>query len=244
MKVVCCLFAILLAYVSAYPEGAPAGQCVEMTPGHNANQADNSGDPIPAQTEDFPFNIITNVNCYNAGSTVHVRIVRKDTCPPYGIEGIFVQARTGVDNANAHGTFTADADQMLKTVDCNLEDGTVATANAITHSEKIEVANSVTFTWTAPADAADGSPMLYFVATVVSEFDEFWVKQMSDAISYMETCESMDLPPDSTCAQEEHSSHEGGESSPEAGDTAAILSANMAVSVLALMAAILYTFFN
>jgi len=214
-----------------------------MTPGHNANQADNSGDPIPAKdTADFPFDIITNVDCYSAGSTVHVRIVRKDTCPEYGIEGLFVQARTGVDDANAHGTFTADADQMLKTVDCNLEDGTVATANAITHSEKIDVANSVTFTWTAPDDAADGSPMLYFVATVVSEFDEFWVKQVSpNAISYMETCETMDLPEDSTCAQVTHSSHE---SSEEETDTAAILSANMAVSVLALMAAILYTFFN
>jgi len=246
MKGVCCvLLAALVASANAYSGGAPDGACESMRPGHRQGGTTEDSDPLlDPKTEEFPFEIITNTEgCYNAGEAIQVKLRRKDSCPPYAIEGLFVQARVSVDDTDAHGTFSSD-DDNLQTRDCPTTANADATMNALTHKTKYDVVDSVSFTWTPPADAADGDSVM-FVATVVTEFDEFWVKQASAAISFNAECDSSGtLDEDHECEAVEHSSHAEGESSEEETDTAAILSANMAVSVLALMAAILYTFFN
>ncbi|KAG6459360.1 putative defense protein Hdd11-like [Manduca sexta] len=149
-------FAMLLVagYVSAYGSGAPQSACQDMIPRH----------PVGPQNTSAPYIITTSTKVVKAGTPMQVTISGKK--PENTMRGILLQARQG---DKIVGKFTLDDnDSFAQLLDCG-EPG-----NAITHKRHPPEFDkqTVTFTWTPPADLNDN---IRFRATIAYSGAVFWL---------------------------------------------------------------------
>nr|WDQ26754.1 venom peptide [Acharia stimulea] len=148
-------------YVECYSIGAPNSACVDMTPGHG----------VPARSDNAPYTVTTSSKIVKAGTPVEVVIAAKDSSKP--MKGILLQARHGDEPI---GTFTVPADDIFaQTLNCG------SPANAVTHKkhEAKDDQLTVSYLWTPPADFTGD---IKFLATIVHNFDNFWVKVPSPTV--------------------------------------------------------------
>lgn len=158
------LIVSLVAMVTSYPTGAPAGTCESMTPGHAAS---TGSDPSI-------FTVSASTTMYGPGDEITVTISTSGTA----FRGFHIQARKAGETT-PYGTFkTPSASTQL--LQCS------AAGDAWTHSDRTDK-TSVTATWTAP-DSDMGT--IAFQATIVQEFSQaggvsiFYQNIMSEDLVY------------------------------------------------------------
>lgn len=156
-----------------HPEGVPLefpNICQTMVPSHN--------NTLP-NTDAAPFSISFSAACYDATLPINVTIQATQATTQF--IGFFVEARKPGINSFSYGIFDSNGDHQIKTLKCfNTEASAVCQYNpggmktrSVRHAghDHTKWANK-TFKWTPPNNIADE---LEFVATVVQEYDEFWV---------------------------------------------------------------------
>ncbi|XP_026777771.3 putative defense protein Hdd11 [Pangasianodon hypophthalmus] len=142
--------------VTGYETGAPAGRCVDMTPGHN----------VPPQSSPSPYTIVVSNTTFSTNQAIKVRIQG----PVYA--GLLLQARSG-SNTEAVGTWGVPPPNTQHLA-CSGRD-----QSAITHSNRNSKNNDTTYTWNPPASLQTA----YITATVVSNRTTFWVNLRSAALT-------------------------------------------------------------
>ncbi|XP_028179339.1 putative defense protein Hdd11 [Ostrinia nubilalis] len=143
----------LVACAQGYSSGAPESACEDMIPRH----------PVPPQKSKAPYTITTNTKVVKAGSPLEVVISGKGASDT--IRGLLLQARVGDKPV---GTFTIPPNEPFQLLNC----GTAG--NSVTHTKhdaKLDK-QTVSFTWTPPADLNDE---IKFRATIALNGAVFWV---------------------------------------------------------------------
>uniref|UniRef100_A0AAU6PAZ2 Venom peptide n=1 Tax=Comana monomorpha TaxID=1555636 RepID=A0AAU6PAZ2_9NEOP len=141
-------------YVEGYSVGAPESACVDMVPGHG----------VPPRKEKSPYTITTSTKIVKAGSPMEVVISTSD--PTKLMKGILLQAR---DGDKPIGTFTlAPNDNFAQLLNC----GTPGNAVTHKHHEAKDDKQTESVVWTPPADF---NGEIKFRATIVQNFENFWV---------------------------------------------------------------------
>ncbi|XP_078656419.1 putative ferric-chelate reductase 1 isoform X1 [Branchiostoma floridae x Branchiostoma belcheri] len=139
----------------AYPGGAPAQACLDMTPQHGPSE----------QSSTPPYELVVSNTTYAGGDEIQVTLSRTGNSATF--RGFFIQART-VGLTDAQGRFTNLDSATTKTVNCGSE---ANSENGVTHTGQTDK-SSVTVTWTAPANRVGH---IQFRATVVETEQVFWV---------------------------------------------------------------------
>ncbi|XP_035692794.1 putative ferric-chelate reductase 1 isoform X1 [Branchiostoma floridae] len=166
----------LTAGVWAYPSGAPASACLDMTPQHGPSE----------QTSTPPYELVVSNDTYAGGDEIEVTLRRTGNSAQF--RGFFIQARTP-GSTDAQGQFTTVDSGTTKTVNC----GSVANSeNGVTHTGRTDK-TTVTVTWTAPANRVGH---IQFRATVVETEDVFWVTKVKS--SYVQDPTAGPLPTQAT----------------------------------------------
>ncbi|XP_078575179.1 putative ferric-chelate reductase 1 isoform X2 [Branchiostoma floridae x Branchiostoma japonicum] len=151
----------LTAGVWAYPSGAPATACLDMTPQHGPSE----------QTSTPSYELVVSNDTYAGGDEIEVTLRRTGNSAQF--RGFFIQARTP-GSTDAQGQFTTVDSGTTKTVNC----GSVANSqNGVTHTGRSDK-TTVTVTWTAPANRVGH---IQFRATVVETEAVFWVSEVKSA---------------------------------------------------------------
>ncbi|CAH1238667.1 FRRS1 [Branchiostoma lanceolatum] len=146
---------------SAFPNGAPRGACVTMTPGHIYFNLTR----VHAQTTASPYSLKVGSNLYKPGDTVKVMIVGPQ------FEGFLLQARHNGNTAPVGAFSNPPTD--TKAVTCT------SGSDSMTHANP-NAKQNITLTWTAPSDArAD----VMFIATVAQEKNMFWLNNTSPMVT-------------------------------------------------------------
>jgi hypothetical protein len=149
---------VQLGAVRGSPVGAPAVACEDMTPHHNGNEPQTS---VP------PYQLAASTDAAVAGDAVTV-VLSSDSGELF--KGFFIQARD-VATDEIIGTFQTEE---WKYVDCD-----PGVENAVTHPNN-STKSSVTVDWIAPADYTG---VIAFRATVVRQFDTFWLGIQSGEVT-------------------------------------------------------------
>ncbi|CAH0726522.1 unnamed protein product, partial [Brenthis ino] len=147
----------VVAYTEGYSSGAPESACQDMIPRH----------PVEPQKRPAPYIITTSTKEVKAGTPMEVTIAGKSSADT--IRGLMLQARTGDKGDKIVGLFTvAPNDPLARTLKCS------ANGDTVTHKkhDPKEDKQSVTFTWTPPADLND---IIKFRATIALNGAVFWV---------------------------------------------------------------------
>ncbi|XP_047544731.1 putative defense protein Hdd11 [Vanessa atalanta] len=152
---------VVVAYAEGYSVGAPESACKDMIPRH----------PVPPQKKASPYIITTSTKEVKAGTPMQVTISGKTANDT--IRGIMLQARAG---DKIVGTFKVDPNHPLaQTMNCGV-DGDTVTHKKHEHKDDQQ---TVTFTWTPPADFND---IIKFRATIALNGAVFWVGEESAPI--------------------------------------------------------------
>ncbi|XP_021363148.1 putative ferric-chelate reductase 1 [Mizuhopecten yessoensis] len=152
---------VLLANVGvawSYSMGAPSSTCSTMFPLHNGS---------PAQTSQSPYFFQFIKSTYSPGELISVNLAGNGVL----LKGYQIQARDGV--GKVVGQFTSAAGG--RTINCGVENG------ALTHQNARDKPG-VSFTWQAPNPAVGN---IVFIATVLQNYNVFWVNVNSPAITPM-----------------------------------------------------------
>jgi hypothetical protein len=126
--------AAIAALTSSYPTGAPPSACENLVPRHGNHQPQTS---LP------PVRIVLSQDKVRPGETIDVKVEGIDS--DYTFKGFVIQARNAETNKLV-GTMEVE-DGNSHVLDCN-------GSNSVTQSN-IELKNSVSVRWTAPATAGD-----------------------------------------------------------------------------------------
>eukprot|EP00057_Strongylocentrotus_purpuratus_P003767 XP_003727312.1 PREDICTED: putative defense protein 3 isoform X2 [Strongylocentrotus purpuratus] len=153
-------FLAAVPLVMAYPSGAPLGTCVNLTPGHR----NNASMIIPPQTGPSPYALSVSKNMYTPKEALTVSVTGGS------FRGILLQARLADDTLV--GSFS-NAPTNTKLIDCT------NSSDSVTHSNSDPKSAGTSFTWTAPDEVGN----VTFTATVLQEYEVFWVKLTSQEIS-------------------------------------------------------------
>ncbi|XP_030828687.1 putative defense protein 3 [Strongylocentrotus purpuratus] len=153
-------FLAAVPLVMAFPTGAPAGACVNLTPGHRYN----ASVIFPPQTGPSPYVLNVSKNMYTPSEELTVSVTGGS------FKGILLQARLADDTLV--GTFS-DPPTNTKLVKCT------GPGDSVTHTSTTPKEAGTSFTWTAPGSDVGN---VIFTATFVLEYDEFWVKVTSQEI--------------------------------------------------------------
>ncbi|XP_071788726.1 uncharacterized protein [Asterias amurensis] len=157
------LILVFLSVGMGYRSGAPREACVTMQPGHTNTVA---------MTAESPYHLEVHLELTPAGEYVVVSIEGTSS-----FRGFFLQARDADSSStDAVGSFPSGGfnSGRSETVSCN-----DVADSALTHSNK-GVKREMTGTWKAPEDGHVKA--VYFIATVVRSFDEYWVGIVSRTI--------------------------------------------------------------
>ncbi|XP_041457369.1 delta-like protein A isoform X4 [Lytechinus variegatus] len=170
LVVIAILTASSLRVCEAKSTGAPVsespGICSSMIPvGHYIS---SSSDPIP-------YTITTDVNTFSASQQVTVSISTDAMSDPF--KGIFLQMRN-VDDDAIVGTWNVEDTTNFQAVSC---DG--ASNNALTHKNSNPKGLTNTFKWNAPATKLSDVKV---VATLVQEYQQFWVMVQGPTIQHVQ----------------------------------------------------------
>lgn len=163
----------------AYPGGVPDMSCLNMLP---------TGHGVEPMSTSPPFKIFVSKKSYKPGETLQV--VMQAEGENY-FRGLILQARvTGcnVTEDRVVGTFTS-TDTELETKHCFGEIHSTVSHNSAT-KKRLK-----TFYWTAPVIS---SGHLVMRATVLREFQEYWVNVQSDIVADLHsrvTSRCFPLPP-------------------------------------------------
>lgn len=169
-SVILCL-SCFATVVYGYPNGARVGACETMTPGHGA----------AVQTGPSPYQVTLNNERYSPGNRITI------TVSGGTFRGLLVQARPANCSTVTFPTFSLMANESnFQTLDCN----SVANS-AVTHTNRNDKTQAE-FYWTPAASLGH----VYFRATVVQNFNTYWVGIQSSVLS---DTNSADPVPDSVC---------------------------------------------
>ncbi|CAK1549725.1 unnamed protein product [Leptosia nina] len=150
-----CLALALLMGAEGYSAGAPESACKDMIPRH----------PVEAQKRPAPYTITTSTKVVKAGTPMQVTISGKTASDT--IRGIMLQARSGEDKPV--GVFTVSpSDPLARLMKCDNKGDTITHKKHDAKDDK----QTVTFTWTPPADFND---VVKFRATIALNGAVFWV---------------------------------------------------------------------
>ncbi|KAF4072824.1 hypothetical protein AMELA_G00251940 [Ameiurus melas] len=139
------------ASVTGYSNGAPAAQCVDMTPQHG----------VLAQSGPSPYTIRVSNTTFSTNQSITVTI----DGPVYA--GLLLKAGSG-SSTDAVGTWGLPP-LNTKYLACT------GTQSAITHSNNVPKSNTTSYTWIPPASLNTA----VITATVVSNKTTFWVNLSS-----------------------------------------------------------------
>ncbi|XP_030836067.1 putative defense protein 3 [Strongylocentrotus purpuratus] len=124
-------FLAAVPLVRAFPSGAPAGACVNLTPGHwNENQM-----VISPQAGQSPYVLSVSENMYTPSEELTVSVTGGS------FKGILLQARLADDTLV--GTFS-DPPPNTKLIQCT------GPGDSVTHTSSAPKEAGTSFTWTAP----------------------------------------------------------------------------------------------
>ncbi|XP_045769699.1 putative defense protein Hdd11-like [Maniola jurtina] len=144
----------LVALAQGYGDGAPPSACKDMIPRH----------PVPPQSTPAPYTITPSTKVVKAGTPMEVTISGNSAADT--IRGIMLQARAG---AKIVGTFKVDPDDRLaRLMKCDVQGDTITHKRHDPKDDK----QTVSFTWTPPADLNDN---IKFRATIAYTGEVFWV---------------------------------------------------------------------
>jgi len=177
------LFMSVVAYrpTSAYPTGTPNVACASMMPSHN-----NTASLSPPA----PYSIVVSTNnCYTPGQPITVTLKSTGNTT---FSGFLTQARKPNDPTTSYGTFNASLNSNVQTLSCFS-----GSANAMTHTNGDNDLTTTQFQWTAPASLT-GSIVL--TATVVKDFEDFWVQGVNLTLTACTTSGSPDTRVKSTAS--------------------------------------------
>ncbi|XP_030836795.1 putative defense protein 3 isoform X2 [Strongylocentrotus purpuratus] len=158
-------FLAAVPLVMAYSSGAPRGACVNLTPGHQ----NNASMIIPPQTGPSPYALSVSKNMYTPKEALTVSVNGAS------FRGILLQARLADDTLA--GSFSNEPTNT-KLIDCTNQPSTNS-RDSVTHANSDPKSAGTSFTWTAPGDVGN----VTFTATVLQEYEVFWVKLTSQEIS-------------------------------------------------------------
>lgn len=159
-----------LSLTDARSSGPPVGTeglCSDMTPQHS-NTSPQSSSP--------PYTITASETCYTSGQAVTVTLSGNGGSQ---FRGFFLQAREPNNNTASYGTFDVNGNSAAQTLDCFSQ-----TENAVGHSSASDK-STTSFKWTPPSGLTGD---VEFVATVVQEFNTYWVAAVKESI---QPCDSM-----------------------------------------------------
>uniref|UniRef100_A0AAY4BFL1 Reelin domain-containing protein n=1 Tax=Denticeps clupeoides TaxID=299321 RepID=A0AAY4BFL1_9TELE len=156
-----------VSLASAFPGGAPASSCVDMTPRHAGVQPQ----PDPA-----PYHILTSSPTFQTGQNVTVVIAGAE------YRALLLEARAGTKSAAVGSWSLPPADTKLLQCSGN-------PYGAITHAGTSIKDGSTTYTWTPPSD----TNTVYFIATVAQQRNVFWLNIKSDTLTRGERHPTQDL---------------------------------------------------
>ena len=147
-----------LRSTEGHGDGAPVTSCANLAPAHIKDNA-----PISAQPEStFPYTLsfaaVEEEGKIGSGDPMTLKLSSN-------FQGFLIEARQG---ESPIGTFDVMGDANIKTIDCGS-----GQKNAITHTNPT-VKESISATWTPPADFDDLIPVEFHV-TVAQDHDIFWV---------------------------------------------------------------------
>jgi hypothetical protein len=178
---VCLALTLLASAVSAFKKGPPVGEhpdiCGSMSP-KEGHIADPENRPLP-----FALTIVsTPSECYAHNKPVTVKLATINNRTYF--EGFLVQARLAsslkgnqplqLEGLVLDGTFDTNGDSQLQALIC----GNTTHENALGHREAKHYFEK-TFKWT-PSTTSMAS--IQFVATVVHEKDEYWMRVTSPVL--------------------------------------------------------------
>ncbi|XP_072936368.1 putative defense protein Hdd11 [Epargyreus clarus] len=145
--------AMAVAAVQGYGDGAPESACQDMIPRH----------PVSPQKSPAPYIITTSTKVVKAGTPMEVVISGKSSADT--IRGLMLQARAGDKPV---GTFQISPNDPFKLLKCS------AAGDTVTHKrhDPKDDKQSVTFTWTPPANLNEE---VKFRATIAYNGAVFWV---------------------------------------------------------------------
>ena len=145
------------------PDGAPIQACDNMVPNHGVSQK-------PLETAAH------RVTAAHTSAGYTVTISGKPGAPATPFKGFFVQARATAGGSGPLGSWDVTASKSVaKGVNCG---GRLATG--VTHVDRNQK-NGVSLRWVPPKDLGAGK--VIFVATVVQDFNNFWVGIQSEPIN-------------------------------------------------------------
>ncbi|XP_035774054.1 putative defense protein 3 [Anopheles albimanus] len=161
-RFLCTLALLCIPPAFGYPTGAPGSSCIDMTPAHG----DNVAQEFPS-----PYEINLSKQEIRAGETLTITVngnTNEDV-----IKGLLCQVRVGETPV---GSFDVPADdEHLKLLDCNN-----SKASAVTHRKATDASNVVSFNWIAPQGLKDQARVY---CTIVKSFSVFWVKLPSELLT-------------------------------------------------------------
>ncbi|CAG2189479.1 unnamed protein product [Mytilus edulis] len=170
-----------LTLVSGYPNGAPENSCGDPTPIHQTRiNATHIGIYYPLSMETSGYSLETSGAQYSGARGSRIRVTLRAAPNDY-FRGFFVQAtRNGFPleaiNRPAYGTFRP-LDDNSQARRCRAAVGGVG---GITHTNNRDK-NVVSFDWYPPASCNLGN--VQFVATVVKQYNEYWVDVRSPNVT-------------------------------------------------------------
>ena len=177
--ILCVLLTFIL--VGGYPRGAPVNSCGDPTPIHQTRlNATHIGIFYPQPMETSRYTIETNLRQYQNIPGSRVRVTLRANNGDY-FRGFFVQATRDrfpleAINRPAYGTFRP-VDAQSQPRGCRAAVGRVG---GITHTNNADK-TSVSFDWFPPAGCNLGT--VQFVATVVKQYNEYWVDVRSPNVT-------------------------------------------------------------
>jgi hypothetical protein len=179
------IFVALLAVgiplvVHGYISGATENECSSMTPLHG----------IDVQNTPSPYDITMDKKSIKAGETIVITI--KGRTKDDNFKGLLVLAKVG---DTPIGSFDVSSSaNLIQTLNCGGSKNVNWTVrlfslasisnhkfqNAVTHKKFANDIQQVSFKWTAPPSLKE---KVIFFATVVKNFEVFWVAQKSEALN-------------------------------------------------------------
>lgn len=179
-------FALLVEMVTCFKRGPPVNDYPEIC----GNMSPIEGHVVDPLNRTAPFALIIESpsgGCYRHNSPTFVKLESIGNKTYF--EGFFVQARLQssagnplrLDDVILDGTFDPNGDRQLQALTCG---NSTSRNNSLGHSQAKRY-YSKTFKWT-PSSTVTAD--IQFVATVVHEKDEYWLRVTSQTLRHNERC--------------------------------------------------------
>ncbi|KAI5618142.1 putative ferric-chelate reductase 1 [Silurus asotus] len=168
MKVLLFLFAVCIqsGVVTSYSNGKVKEACQDMMPGHHHHS------PSPTSP---PYSITVDKPVFSPGDQIKVSLSALSSENNARFKGFLIEARDAANlQGGSVGTFTLIDSSISQLLACHHREGSAVSHTSDHHKTEVQVI------WNAPQDPPASVQLL---ATVVQEYELFWVKMPGPVLS-------------------------------------------------------------